>query len=95
MTLDEKLRLAKTAALNPEWQNARLAVVLALNTTMRSFEIKALRWHDVDFVTGTVTTRRSKTEAGQRVIPLNGDALSAMRELYRRAPTIGGTDPDH
>ena len=34
-------------------------------------------------------------EAGQRVIPLNEDALSAMQELYRRASAIGGTQPDH
>ena len=53
-----------------------------LNTTMRACEIKALRWYDVDFLAGTVTIRRSKTEAGQRVIPLNEDALSAIRELY-------------
>jgi len=95
MTLDEKLRLAKTAVMKPEWQNARLGMVLALNTTMRACEIKALRWHDVDFLTGTVAIRRSKTEAGQRVIPLNDDALSAMRELYGRASAIGGTHPDH
>ena len=29
------------------------------------------------------------------MIPLNEDALSAMRELYRRASAIGGTQPDH
>jgi integrase len=95
MTLDEKLRLAKTAEMKPKWQNARLAMVLALNTTMRSFEIKALRWYDVDLLASTVTVRRSKSEAGQRLIPLNKDALSAMRELYRRASAIGGTQPDH
>jgi integrase len=95
MTLDEKLRLAKTAEMKPEWQNARLAMVLALNTTMRSFEIKALRWYDADLLASTVTVRRSKSEAGQRLIPLNKDALSAMRELYRRASAIGGTQPDH
>ena len=95
MTLDEKLRLAKTAAMKPEWQNARLAMVLALNTTMRACEIKSLRWHDVDFLAGTVSIRRSKTQAGQRMIPLNEDALSAMRELYGRASAIGGTNPDH
>jgi len=95
MTLDEKLRIAKTAEMKPEWQSARLAMVLALNTTMRGYEIKALRWYDVDFLAGTVTVRRSKTEAGQRVIPLNEDALSAIRELYRRASAIGGTQPDH
>jgi integrase len=69
--------------------------VLALSTTMRACEIKALRWYDVDFLGGTVTIRRSKTEAGQRVIPLNDDALRAMRELYRRASTIGVPHPDH
>jgi integrase len=78
-----------------ESQNARLAMVLALNTTMRACEIKALRWYDVDFLGGSVTIRRSKTEAGRRVIPLNEDALRAMRELYRRAFAIGGTQPDH
>jgi integrase len=81
--------------MKPEWQNARLAMVLALNTTMRACEIKALRWYDVDFLAGTVTILRSKTQAGQRVIPLNEDALSAMRELYRRASAVGGTHPDH
>ena len=95
MTLSEKLRLAKTAAMRPEGQNARLAMVLALNTTMRGCEIKALRWYDVDFLAGTATIRRSKTQAGQRVIPLNEDALSAMRELYNRASGINGTLPDH
>ena len=95
MTLDEKLRLAKTAAMRPEWQNARLAMVLALNTTMRGCEIKALRWYDVDFLASTATIRKSKTEAGQRVIPLNEDALSAMRELYSRASAIQAKQPDH
>jgi len=37
----------------------------------------------------------AKTEAGQRKIPLNQDALSAMRELYGRASALGGTHPDH
>jgi len=33
-----KLRLAKTAAMKPEWQNARWAMVLALNTHMPACE---------------------------------------------------------
>ena len=41
--LDEKLRLTKAANTKPEWQSARLAMVLALNTTMRACEIKLLR----------------------------------------------------
>ena len=95
MTLEEKLRLVKTAATKPEWQNARLAMVLALNTTMRACEIKSLRWYDVDLLANTVTVRKSKTKAGQRIIPVNLDALFTFRELYNRASAIGGTGPDH
>lgn len=43
----------------------------------------------------TVTIHESKTEAGERVIPLNEDALSTVRELYCRASQTGGTGPDH
>lgn len=46
----EKLRLLKLAATKPEWQNARLAAILTLNTTMRGCEIRGLRWRAVDFM---------------------------------------------
>ena len=95
MTLDEKLRLRGAAGTKPDWQNARAAMVLALNTTMRACEIKSLRWHDVDFLASTVTIHKSKTRAGQRMIPLNDDASSAIKDLYSRASAIGGTHPDH
>jgi len=32
----QKLDLARLASTNPDWQNARLAMTLAFNTTMRS-----------------------------------------------------------
>ena len=82
---DEKLRLLKAAAKKPEWQLARLAMTLALTTTMRSCEIKGLRWRDVNFTEQTVTIRQSKTAAGHRVIPLNTDARTAVLELWHRA----------
>ena len=95
MTFDEKLRLTRADGAKPEWQNARSAMVLALNTTMRACGIKSLRWHDVDLLERTVTIRKSKTQAGHRMIPLNQDAFAAIRELYSRASSIGGTQPDH
>jgi len=63
---DEKLRLLKVAAAKPEWQNARLAAVLALNTTMRAGEIRGLRWQAVDLLERTIMVRRdtTKTDAG-------------------------------
>jgi integrase len=95
MTMGEKIRLTRTATTKPEWQNARAAMVLALNTTMRACEIKSLRWYDVDFLASTVTIRKSKTAAGQRMIPLNDDALSTIKALYSHASAIGATHPDH
>jgi integrase len=41
---------------------------------MRGCEIKGLRWRDVDMIGRSLTVKRSKTEAGERVIPLNADA---------------------
>jgi len=74
----------KTAAANPEWQVARLAMTLALNTTMRGCELKGLCWRDVEFMERTLTVYYSKTQAGERVIPLNADATAAILELWDR-----------
>ena len=95
LSYEEKVRLLKTAASKPEWQIARLAMTLALNTTMRGCELKGLRWRDVDFIERTLTIRLSKTEAGERVIPLNADAWGAILELWERSKTFGGTEPEH
>ena len=97
LSYEEKVRLLKAATQKPRWQNARLAMILALNTTMRSCEIRGLRWRQVNFIDRAITVRRNttKTDAGQRVIPLNGDAWSAILELRERAKLFGGTGLDH
>ncbi len=92
---DEKLGLQRAAGTNPDWENARLAMSLALNTTMRACEVKGLQWKDVDFLERTITVRQSKTDAGRRLIPLNGEAFETIMELYHRAQKVAGTEPDH
>jgi integrase len=93
----EKERLLKVAQSRPEWFNVRLAQTLALNTTMRGCEIKGLRWKEIDFMERTLIIRRNttKTDAGERVIPLNASAMAAIMELYRRSQELGGAEPDH
>lgn len=81
LTEEEKTRIGETASLKAEWRNARLAYILAINTSMRPCEIKSLCWGDVDWTQKSVTLRRSKTEAGKRTIPLNEEAFAAMKEL--------------
>jgi integrase len=95
MLLDEKLRLARIAASNCEWQTTRLAMALALNMTMRGCEIKSLRWRDIDLMGKLLTVDKSKTEAGERVIPLNSAAYAAVLELRERAKKFAGLEPDH
>ncbi len=95
LTYEEKVRLLKRAAARPEWQNAAWAARLALNTTMRGCEIKGLRWCDVDMIGRALTVRRSKTEAGERVIPFNSEAWEVILAIYRRAQALGGFEPWH
>jgi integrase len=95
LSLEEKLRLLKVAASRSEWQNAAYAAVLALNTTMRGCEIKGLRWRDVNLLEKTLMIRKSKSNAGERVIPLNNDARNTVLLLYDRAKKFGQVEPDH
>ncbi len=89
------MKLLHRAAARPEWQTAAFAARLALNTTMRSCEIKELRWRDVDMIGRSLTVKKSKTDAGERVIPLNADAWAVVLELYRRSQKLGGIEPSH
>ena len=95
LTEEQKATLLKIAASRPEWQVIRCAAILAFNTTMRSGELKRLRWAGVDFTHRSITVQRSKTEAGRRSIPLNASAAEAILELHGRASLIGNIDPEH
>jgi integrase len=90
LTPDQKMKLMKTALSRSEWQIARLAMTLALNTTMRACEIRALQWQDIDYKERVITVRKSKTEAGQRLIPLNRNAWRAILELGERTKRLVG-----
>jgi integrase len=95
MAHEEKVRLLRLAAARPEWQVVRCAAILALNTTMRGCELKGLRWREVNLIDQMLTVRRSKTDAGERVIPLNNEAMAAILELYKRAQALGAVDLSH
>jgi integrase len=90
-----KLMLFETAASKREWMAAHFAAVLAVSTTCRRVEIRTLRWQDVDLFGRVAAIRRSKTAAGQRTIPLNGDAMAALARLLGRARTHGCSEPEH
>jgi len=91
---DLKRRLSETAASRPEWMVAHCAAVLAVSTTCRGVEIKNLSWQDIDLFGRVATICRSKTAAGHRTIPLNGDAMAALARLLERARALGSSEPE-
>jgi integrase len=97
LTHEEERRLFETAASNPLWDAAYLAALVAVNTTMRSCELKGLHLGDVDLFTKFVFVRRdtTKTDAGCRDIPLNETALWAVGRLINRAHKFGACAPEH
>jgi integrase len=62
---------------------------------MRGCELKRPRWRDVNLIAATLNIQRSKTETGERVIPLNNDAMPAILVLYKRAQGLRATDANH
>jgi integrase len=95
LTNEEQQRLLKTAVMRPEWETAFLAAILCLNTTARGCELKSLQWSDVDLFAKTLTIRKSKTDAGVRIVPLTDVAVSALGRLRRRAEGFGTVEPSH
>lgn len=95
LTAEQKKTLFETAASCPDWLVAYCAAVLAVSTTCRGVELKNICWRDVDLFDRILTIRRSKTDAGHRTIPLNGDAVAALARLRERAELNKATEPVH
>ena len=95
LTEEDKQRLLKTAMTKPEWETAYLAAILCLNTTARGCELKGLQWADIDLFGRTITIRKTKTAAGERMIPLTSVAASALARLRTRAESFAPVEPSH
>jgi integrase len=57
--------------------------------------LKGLQWSDVDLFSKTLTIKKSKTAAGERVVPLTDVAASALARLRGRAEGFGKVEPSH
>lgn len=77
LTPDESDRLLNSAS-----PVLRSVLLLALNTAMRSGEIKHLRWRDVDFVKGFILIEDSKS-GRSRKIPMSGPVFDMLHEMSR------------
>jgi integrase len=78
---DEESRLRAVIAKNHAWHTEEFLV--ALNCGLRPSEMYDLTWDRVDFIRKQIFIERSKS--GQsRHVPLNSEALSALKRLYAR-----------
>lgn len=73
-----------TSAVNKQWENL---FRFAIHTGMRSSELCALRWKDIDFIHKTAhvqsasvagITKGTKTKAGTRKVELSNEAMLAL-----------------
>jgi integrase len=80
LTSDEITGLL-AAARRSRSQSLYPALVLLLNTGLRSSELRTLQWKQVELIEGEIVVGRSKTRGGEgRMVPLNQQALTAIRE---------------
>lgn len=84
-TADEVARLLRELEGERE---TRAAVVLALNCGLRRMGILTLKEGDVDF--GARTLAYTAKGGRRKLVPLNNEALAALRELVGRAAREGG-----
>lgn len=96
-TEEDEEKLVKLALNDPGVSVAALAALVCINTGLRGGELKKLRLGDVDLVGKTLVVRRAntKTNAGQREIPINELAEWAFAKLFERARKLEATAPDH
>ena len=60
-------------------------VTFAVNTGMRSTEMKTLQWADVNFVENLITVRGSDSKNSKfRVIPMSAKVFNILRELHEQ-----------
>lgn len=95
-------RDALREARRQRYSTRAAALVFAAFTGLRTGELRALRWEDVDFADGWVRVRRNLPSGAQkekatkggvgRSVPLIAHAAKAVEDLSRRGLLTGPTD---
>jgi integrase len=99
LTPEEEWRLFEAGALNPKWATAYRLAVLSANTAAGPGELLGLRFRDV-FVENPETARiyiheDAKNRHRVREVPLNADAVAAVKGLLEIARSRGAGLPEH
>lgn len=100
ITEAEKERLFRVAASDPNWESACLFAQISVNTSAGPWEVATLRLMDVFLESEegplmVVQPEGAKRPERVRPIPLENEALSAIRLALERARELGAREPEH
>ena len=97
LTVEQVEAVARAA----EGEQFAAAIIVAAYTGLRTGELRALRWGDIDFASATVHVRRNLPAGGEerlpksgkvRSVPLMDDAARELDQLSRREHFVGPAD---
>lgn len=101
LSQEEKSTLLRVAASKPDWKRAEQAMILALNSMLRSGELRGLRWADVNWTDKTVSVaprpgdQNAKTNNAARVLPLGNEGMGVLYAIRKESEELFGTlSPD-
>src|SRR5262247_4836094 len=86
LTEKEVDRLIEAAKQNRWGHRDSTAILIAYRHGLRSSELVALRWSDIELQTGRLHVRRAKSGTPS-VHPISARESRALRRLQREAPT--------
>jgi len=94
---EQRARLFRVAQSNPNWEAIYCLALISVNTCMAPKETFTLRLKDVDLKAATVTVQPGGAKNIHRLrrIPLNQEALEAVKLAIARAQSLGATEPEH
>lgn len=89
---EESARLLKACAKSRS-RSLHPAVLLSIHTGLRNFELRALRWGNIDWRRKVLRVEKSKTAGGEgREVPLTALALGTLRAWREEFPGRAGSD---
>lgn len=94
---EERERLLRVAASNPNWQAAYLFACISVNTSAGPKETATLRLKDIDLDRNVIRIQPhgAKNVHRVRTIPLNQESESAVKMALERARELGSLEPEH
>lgn len=94
---EQKDRLFRIAAENPNWEAAFLFALISVNTTAGPKETATLRLKDIDLERRLLIVQPEGAKNVHRIrpIPLNDEALRGVKLALARAKRLGSTEPTH